>query len=368
MPNVIAQLAKTQPPKELLQHIDINDIYEKFHETFKRLDDFKDIRDKHEQRGFLGRLFNGQELKDAQLDAHELQAEFSKTLAQLMMISTMQSQQLVAQQNQLGQQQGDLKEKAESLAAHTRKLEEHQASISRQATELRQYVTNLLNVQGLTAEHGQQLIDIAEEVTTTKDRLLEEFAARVQEIDTALAAQQESTQAEIGRVHAELQERLAVSERHQLEKQQHAESQQAQQQEALASRLEHVKTTLEEATRADIATLRREVETQKADFLSRQSSLSEALSHARQELQAQLDTDITETHETLSRQIEERTTQSDKEIALLRTELGQLHQQQRTDAKAQHRRTYYLWAGMALLAIASGIGIAYPYLPLSHLA
>lgn len=57
MSNVIAQLAKTQPPKELLQHIDINDIYEKFHETFKRLDDFKDIRDKHEQRGFLGRLF-----------------------------------------------------------------------------------------------------------------------------------------------------------------------------------------------------------------------------------------------------------------------------------------------------------------------
>ncbi|MCK0746233.1 hypothetical protein [Chromohalobacter nigrandesensis] len=368
MSNVIAQLAKTQPPKELLQHIDINDIYEKFHETFKRLDDFKDIRDKHEQRGFLGRLFNGKELKDAQLDAHELQAEFSKTLAQLMMISTMQSQQLVAQQNQLGQQQGDLKEKAESLANHTRKLEEHQNSISQQATELRQYVTNLLNVQGLTAEHGQQLIDIAEEVTATKDRLLEEFTARVQEIDAALVAQQESSQAEIDRVHAELQERLAVSERHQLEKQQHAESRQAQRQEALTTRLEQIKTTLEETTRADIATLRGEIETQKADFLSRQSSLSEAISQARQELQAQLDTDIAKTHETLSRQIDERTTQSDKAITLLRTELGQLHQQQRADAKAQRRRIYWLWAGMTLLAIAGGIGIAYPYLPLNYLA
>ena len=54
-------------------------------------------------------------------------------------------------------------------------------------------------------------------------------------------------------------------------------------------------------------------------------------------------------------------------LASLRTELAQLQQRQAADAKAQRRRTGYLWACMALLAIAGGIGIAYPYLTLSHL-
>ncbi|NWO55979.1 hypothetical protein [Chromohalobacter israelensis] len=367
MSNVIAQLAKTQPPKELLQHIDIQDIYEKFHETFKRLDDFKDIRDKHEQRGFLGRLFNGKELKDAQLDAHELQAEFSKTLAQLMMISTMQSQQLVSQQNQLGRQQHDLKDKAESLADHTRKLEEHQASISRQATELRQYVTNLLNVQGLTAEHGQQLIDIAEEVTTARDRLTQEFAARMQEVDAALAEQREGTQTALERTRTELQERLSLSERQLADSHQHAAQQQAQRHEALASRLESVKATLEKTTQDEIDALRRELEIHKADVQARHASLAETLAHTRHAWERQLDHAIQESQATLTRALDDHAKHGEQALASLRTELAQLQQRQAADAKAQRRRTGYLWACMALLAIAGGIGIAYPYLTLSHL-
>ncbi len=140
MSKVIAQLASIVPSDDLLARIDIAEVYEKFHSTFKRLDDFKRVRDEHEQRSFLGRLFNRGELKNAQLDAQEVQAEFSKTLAQLMVISSLQAQQLTEQQGQLADQQKALDAKAGELARQNMRLEQHEAVIKHQAAGLRQYV------------------------------------------------------------------------------------------------------------------------------------------------------------------------------------------------------------------------------------
>lgn len=191
MSKVIAQLASTVPSDDLLSRIDIADVYEKFHSTFKRLDDFKRLRDEHEQRNFLGRLFHRGELKNAQLDAQEVQAEFSKTLAQLMVISSLQAQQLTEQQGQLADQQKTLDAKAEELARQNTRLEQHQAVIKHQATGLRQYVTDLLKVQGLTDEHGEMLISIAKEVMETRDRLLADFDNRMQQMQGVLEEQQQ---------------------------------------------------------------------------------------------------------------------------------------------------------------------------------
>ncbi|MGY2257805.1 hypothetical protein [Pseudomonas sp. SDO55104_S430] len=191
MSNVIAQLASTVPSDDLLAQIDIAEVYAKFHTTFKRLDDFKRVRDEHEQRSFLGRLFNRGELKNAQLDAQEVQAEFSKTLAQLMVISSLQAQQLTEQQKQLGEQQGMLDAKAEELHRQNIRIEQHQAVIKHQATNLRTYVTDLLKVQGLTDEHGEMLISIAKEVMETRDRLLADFDNRMQQVQGALNEQQQ---------------------------------------------------------------------------------------------------------------------------------------------------------------------------------
>ncbi|NNA13730.1 hypothetical protein HBN71_21545 [Pseudomonas lundensis] len=191
MSNVIAQLADMVPSDDLLAQIDIAEVYEKFHHTFKQLDDFKKIRDEHERRGFLGRMFNRSELKDAQLDAQEVQAEFSKTLAQLMVISSLQSQQLTKQQELIQQQQKDLEAKALELARQNGRLEQHQAVIRDQSNKLRIYVTDLLDVQGLTGEHGEMLIQIAQEVMTTRDSLLADFDRRMEATRDLLENQHE---------------------------------------------------------------------------------------------------------------------------------------------------------------------------------
>jgi hypothetical protein len=191
MSKVIAQLASTVPSDDLLARIDIAEVYEKFHSTFKRLDDFKKVRDEHEQRSFFGRLFNRGELKNAQLDAQEVQAEFSKTLAQLMVITSLQAQQLTEQQGQLADQQKTLDAKAEELARQNLRLEQHQTVIKHQAAGLRQYVTDLLKVQGLTDEHGEMLISIAKEVMETRDRLLADFDNRMQQVQRTLHEQQQ---------------------------------------------------------------------------------------------------------------------------------------------------------------------------------
>lgn len=191
MSNIVAQLASTVSSHDLLAKIDIAEVHEEFHRIFRRLDDFKKARDEHEQRSFFGRLFNRDELKNAQLDAQEVQAEFSKILAQLMVISSLQAQQLTEQQGQLVEQQKNLDAKAKELGRQNLRLEQHQAEIKHQAAELRQYVTDLLKVQGLTDEHGEMLISIAKEVMETRDRLLADFDNRTQYVQGILDEQQQ---------------------------------------------------------------------------------------------------------------------------------------------------------------------------------
>jgi chromosome segregation ATPase len=208
MSKVIAQLACTVPSDDLLAQIDIAEVYEKFHNTFKRLDDFKRARDEHERRNFFGRLFNRDELKSAQLDAQQLQAEFSKTLAQLMVISSLQAQQLTEQQVQLTDQQKTLDAKAEELAQQNIRLEQHQAEIKHQAADLRQYVTDLLKVQGLTDEHGEILISIAKEVMETRDSLLADFDNRMHQVQDALDEQQQLLREVLDEQASSLEQRL----------------------------------------------------------------------------------------------------------------------------------------------------------------
>lgn len=209
MSKVIAQLATTVPSDDMLAQIDIAEVYDKFHSTFKRLDDFKQVRDEHEQRSFLGRLFNRGELQNAQLDAQEVQAEFSKTLAQLMVISSLQAQQLTEQQKQLCEQQEMLDAKAEELGRQNIRLEQHQAVIKHQAASLRSYVTDLLKVQGLTDEHGEMLISIAKEVMETRDRLLADFDNRMQQMQFVLDENQQLFRKVVDDQASSLEQRLA---------------------------------------------------------------------------------------------------------------------------------------------------------------
>ncbi|MFJ4051689.1 coiled-coil domain-containing protein [Pseudomonas hunanensis] len=339
MSKVIAQLAGTVPSDDLLAQIDIAEVYEKFHSTFKRLDDFKRVRDEHEQRNFLGRLFNRGELKNAQLDAQQVQAEFSKTLAQLMVISSLQARQLTEQQGQLAEQQKTLDAKAEELARQNIRLEQHQAVIKHQAAGLRQYVTDLLKVQGLTDEHGEMLISIAKEVMETRDRLLADFDNRMQQIQDALDEQQQLLREVIDEQASSLEQRLT------------------QLQQAVDSTLEQRLQAVEQDLLATLNEQRREAARQ-TERLDADLALQ---AQQRDEKHRDLDRQLSELREVLAEQaqtlLNERN-ERQQERAEHQAELHVLRSEQSNGEIRFRREQRRLLAGLCGLALVCTVAIA----------
>ncbi|MFM0052777.1 coiled-coil domain-containing protein [Caballeronia grimmiae] len=179
MNDLIQDIAQIQVPHDLLSQINVDDVLTKFRNNFKRLDDLKRARNEHEQRGALMRWWHNDKLKDAQLDAQELQAEFSKSLAQLMVISMLQSKRLADQQEQIGTQQRDIKRQTERLEAHTAQLDQQQGKLHQQAVELEKLVNEYFALRGLTQEGARKLITIAAEVKKTRDELLDAVQSTV---------------------------------------------------------------------------------------------------------------------------------------------------------------------------------------------
>ncbi|RQM68634.1 hypothetical protein [Aeromonas hydrophila] len=79
--HVVEYMSQVSIPQEYLNKIDMKNILKGFSDDYKKLDDLKSARARHEDRNFVSRWWNNNELEDAQLDAAELQASFSKNLA-----------------------------------------------------------------------------------------------------------------------------------------------------------------------------------------------------------------------------------------------------------------------------------------------
>lgn len=332
MSKVIAQLASTVPSDDLLTQIDIAEVYEKFHSTFKRLDDFKRVRDEHEQRSLFGRLFNRGELKNAQLDAQEVQADFSKTLAQLMVISSLQAQQLTEQQGQLADQQKTLDAKAEELARQNIRLEQHQAVIKHQAANLRQFVTDLLKVQGLTHEQGEMLISIAKEVMETRDRLLADFDNRMQQVQGTLDEQQQLLREVIDEQASSLDQRLT------------------QLQQAVDSTMEQRLQAVEQDLLDTLNEQRREA-TRQAEQLDADLSLQ---AQQRDEKHRDLDRQLSELREVLADQVQtllNERSERQQERAEYQAELHVLRNKQSNGEILLRREQRRLLAGLCGLAL-----------------
>lgn len=181
MTDLIRDIAKIEVPKDLLDQIDVSEVLDRFRQKFRRLDDLKKFREEHEQRNFISRWWNNDELDNAQLNAQQLQAEFSKSLGQLMVISMLQSQRLEQQQQLLSRQQDQIQSQASSILAHTHALDAQHGELSQQAAELKKLVEDYFELRGLTQEGAKKLIAIANEVKGTRDELLSGFAARMDE-------------------------------------------------------------------------------------------------------------------------------------------------------------------------------------------
>ncbi|SOE64461.1 hypothetical protein SAMN05446935_2472 [Burkholderia sp. YR290] len=179
MNDLIQDIAQIQVPHDLLDQINMNEVLTKFRNNFKRLDDFKRARNEHEQRNALMRWWHNDKLKDAQLGAQELQAEFSKSLGQLMVISMLQAKRLADQQDQIGSQQREMKRQTERLETHTAQLDQQQGKLHQQAVDLEKLVKDFFELRGLTQDGAKQLIAIAAEVKRTRDELLDSVQSTV---------------------------------------------------------------------------------------------------------------------------------------------------------------------------------------------
>lgn len=206
MSEIINQLATIEVSNEILHQLDVDGIYQSFSKNYLKLDDLKNFRTEYEKENRLMRWWHNDKLQDAQLDSVEVQAEFSKTIGQLMMISIMQSKKLSEQQNQLNSQQeklktqangieahtaqlqiqsgylekqsSELQDQADSIGAQTVELQKQQMQLKEQSVRLEKLMEDYFSLQGLTEEGAIKLIEIGHELQSTKEQLVQEFAMR----------------------------------------------------------------------------------------------------------------------------------------------------------------------------------------------
>lgn len=194
MTELIRQMTAIELPQDLLDRVDVEGLVRNFRDKLKKLDDFRRIRDDHESRSFWKRLGDAitfdDTMENAQLDAVETQASFSKAIGQLMVISIEQSQRLHRQQEQLSAQQGAIKEQTRRIEQHTEKLQEQHEILSKQNSDLEKLVTDFFELRGLTQEGAKMLIAIASDVKATRDHLLssvdDSLSSFANRLDTAL--------------------------------------------------------------------------------------------------------------------------------------------------------------------------------------
>ncbi|HCE3432325.1 TPA: hypothetical protein NG611_002979 [Vibrio parahaemolyticus] len=180
--SVVDSMSQVSIPEDILNKVDINELLRGFSNDYKKLDDLKNTRERHENRNFVSRWWNNDELEDAQLDAAELQASFSKKLGQLMVISVAQSQQLSQQQRGLSEQQQSIKWQTEQLEKNAQSIKEQQSNLFDQNQKLENLVKEYFALKGLTLDGAKKLIDIAEQVKQTKAALIRDFDDRMEDI------------------------------------------------------------------------------------------------------------------------------------------------------------------------------------------
>lgn len=178
MTEILTKLASIEVSSEVLQEIEVEKIYESFRTNFLKLGDLKKFRDEYEKKSRLMRWWHNDKLRDAQLNSTEVQAEFSKTIGQLMMISVIQSKRLAEQQMYLLAQQGQLKKQSDGIDQNTTLLQMQHARLAEQSTKLETLVHDYFALKGLTEEGAQKLIEIANEVKAAKSSMLDEFSSR----------------------------------------------------------------------------------------------------------------------------------------------------------------------------------------------
>ena len=204
MSQIINQLAGIDLSNEVLQYLDIDGIYQNFIESYRKLDGLKKFRKEFEKQNAIKRWWFKDKLQDAQLDSVEVQAEFSKTIGQLMVLSIMQSKKLSEQQTQLNEQQRKLKSQADGIAEHAGVLQNQHRDLAEQSKKLETLVHEYIELKGLTEDGVQQLITIAQEVKATKEDLIQKFAIHAKNVEVLCGEVSSQMEFELSQTHEKI--------------------------------------------------------------------------------------------------------------------------------------------------------------------
>ena len=144
---VVQEMSKITVPNDVLKQIDVRALIESFKSEYDQLGNLNKARTKHEERNWLSQIWNSGELDEAQLDAAELQASFSKKLGQLLVISIEQSKLLTQQQHNLQLQQNKIKQHATELASANIQLDKQQHKQMDQQKELEKLINDYFELK-----------------------------------------------------------------------------------------------------------------------------------------------------------------------------------------------------------------------------
>ena len=183
MSQIINDLATIEVSSEVLKQLDLAGIYKSFRENYNRLDELKNFRSEYDKQNRLMRWWHNDKLRDAQLNSSEVQAEFSKTIGQLMMISIFQSKELTEQQMHIKSQQRKLEVQTDKISEQAGLLQMQHQTLAEQSAKLENLVHEYFALKGLTEDGAQRLIDIAKQVKGTKDEMSREFAISTQSVE-----------------------------------------------------------------------------------------------------------------------------------------------------------------------------------------
>lgn len=194
---IISEMSQVTISDDLLKQVNMKELIEEFQSNEKKLGAFQEARDAHEKRGTGKKIVDfftfDKTMENAQLSATEVQAKFSKSLGQLMVISLVQSQKLQQQQEQLAIQQGIIKNQTEQIEIQTHEIEKQHEVLAKQNSDLEKLVNDYFELRGLTQDGAKKLISIANEIQHTRDDLLESM----EKSRNWIAEQQEKTLVEI---------------------------------------------------------------------------------------------------------------------------------------------------------------------------
>ena len=194
MSNLITQLAEIPMDKSLLNHLQLDQLFSNFAKNFRKLDDLKNFRSDYEKRNFISRWWDNDKLRDAQLDSAEVQAEFSKTLGQLVTVSIIQAKELTEQQQQLNEQQQQIGIQVDAVRRHSQSIEKQQEIQKDQAAQLEKVVADYIKVKGISDENIHRLARIVANIDQTKKEFFAESERVEQYLSTELANLSQQTQ------------------------------------------------------------------------------------------------------------------------------------------------------------------------------